>query len=160
MSGSRPLAARVSSILRGRLWDGFVRGHRAVYRLSGGRIGHRIPGGAPVLLLDHVGRKSGKRRASPLLYLEHGEDLVVIASKGGSPRHPAWWLNLRDHPETTVQVGSRKLQVVARQANPEEKARLWPPIVEMWPDYDAYQRRTKRDIPVVILSPVPTSGDG
>jgi deazaflavin-dependent oxidoreductase (nitroreductase family) len=136
-----------------RAWDGFVRSHTAVYRLTGGRIGRRVLGGAPVLLLDHVGRKSGKKRTSPLLYIEEGEELVIVASKGGSHGHPAWWLNLREHPRTTVQVGGELRKVVARRASPEEKARLWPRLVEIWPDYEAYQRRTSRDIPVIVLSP-------
>jgi deazaflavin-dependent oxidoreductase (nitroreductase family) len=78
---------------------------------------------------------------------------VIVASKGGSHRHPAWWLNLRDTPRTTVQVGGERREVVARQATGEERARLWPRLVEAWPDYDAYQRRTSREIPIVLLSP-------
>jgi deazaflavin-dependent oxidoreductase (nitroreductase family) len=139
--------------LKRRAWDGFVRSHTAVYRLTGGRIGRRVLGGAPVLLLDHVGRNSGKKRTSPLLYIEEGEELVIVASKGGSHRHPAWWLNLRERPRTTVQVGGERRKVVARRASPDEKARLWPRLVEIWPDYEAYQRRTSRDIPVIVLSP-------
>jgi deazaflavin-dependent oxidoreductase (nitroreductase family) len=100
-----------------------------------------------------VGRKSGKKRTSPLLYIEEGEELVIVASKGGSHSHPAWWLNLRERPRTTVQVGGERRKVVARRASPDEKARLWPRLVEIWPDYEAYQRRTSRDIPVIVLSP-------
>jgi deazaflavin-dependent oxidoreductase (nitroreductase family) len=136
-----------------RAWDGLVRSHTAAYRLTGGRIGHRVLRGAPVLLLDHVGRRSGRRRTNPLLYIEDGDDLAIVASKGGSHKHPAWWLNLRENPRTTVQVGRERREVVARQAGPDEKARLWPRLVEIWPDYEAYQRRTSRDIPVVLLSP-------
>jgi F420H(2)-dependent quinone reductase len=140
--------------LRQRTWDGFVRLHTSVYRLTGGRIGRRLLGGAPVLLLDHVGRRSGETRTCPLLYVEDGDDLVIVASKGGSHKHPAWWLNLRDHPRTTVQVGAERREVVARRASREEKERLWPRMVEIWSDYDAYQRRTSRDIPVIVLSRV------
>lgn len=122
------------------------------YRLAGGRVGGKFRG-APVLLLDHVGRKSGRRRTSPLIYLNDGDDLVLVASKGGSHTHPIWWLNLRDSPSTTVTVGSEKRAVVARQASPEEKARLWPKLVEIYSPYDDYQKRTSRDIPVVILEP-------
>ena len=104
-----------------------------------------------MLLLEHVGRKSGRNRVSPLLYLADGDDLVIVASKGGSHTHPIWWLNLRDHPETTVDVGSEKRSVVARQASPEEKARLWPRLVEIYPPYADYQEKTSRDIPVAIL---------
>ena len=122
----------------------------AVYRLSGGRLLGRFRG-APVLLLNHVGRKSGKPRTSPLLYIEDGGKLVIVASKGGSHKHPDWWLNLRAQPETTVEVGGEKRSVVARRASSEEKSRLWPRLVEMWPDYERYQGRTERDIPVIVL---------
>jgi deazaflavin-dependent oxidoreductase (nitroreductase family) len=138
--------------LPAKLWNGLTRAHVKAYRATGGRIGGRAMG-APVLLLDHVGRKSGSRRTTPLLYLEDGSDLVVVASRGGSAAPPAWWLNLEANPETTVHVGSERRPVVARTATPEEKRRLWPRLVEMYSSYDVYQRRTERDIPVVILSP-------
>jgi deazaflavin-dependent oxidoreductase (nitroreductase family) len=138
-------------VLRRAVWNAFVRAHTAAYRLTGGRIGSSIRG-VSTLLLDHVGRKSGKLRTCPLLYVEDGDDLVIVASKGGSHRHPAWWLNLRANPRTSVQVGGERREVVAREANVEEKARLWPRVVEAWPDYEAYQRRTRREIPVIILS--------
>jgi len=128
--------------------------HTRVYRLTGGRIGDKVPRGkGKMLLLDHVGRKSGKHRTLPLLYVEDGEDLVIVASKGGSHKHPAWFLNLMANPETSVQVGPEKRSVVAREADPKERARLWPLVVETWPDYENYQRRTEREIPLVILSP-------
>ena len=127
--------------------------HKGLYRASGGRIGHTIPGVGRTLLLDHVGRLSGKRRTNPLLYVEDDGDLIVVASKGGSPRHPAWWLNLREMSETTVQVGGERRRVVPREAGRRERKRLWPLVVEAWPDYETYQRRTEREIPLVILSP-------
>jgi F420H(2)-dependent quinone reductase len=126
--------------------------HVAAYRRTGGRIGRRYAG-APVLLLDHLGRRSGARRTTPLLYLEDGEDLVIVASRGGSKASPAWWLNLEANPRTTVQVGSRHREVVARTASPEEKSRLWPRLVEMYSDYQTYQDRTDREIPVIVLEP-------
>jgi deazaflavin-dependent oxidoreductase (nitroreductase family) len=138
--------------LQRRVFEGFVWAHVHAYRLTGGRIGRRVRG-VDVLLLDHVGRKSETKRTTPLLYIEDGDDLVIVASKGGAPKHPAWWLNLRDSPRTTVQVGGERREVVAHQATPEERAMLWPRLVEVWPDYDAYQRRTSREIPVIVLSP-------
>jgi F420H(2)-dependent quinone reductase len=138
-------------------WNGFVEAHVAAYRLTGGRIGGTFRG-VQTLLLDHVGRRSGKRRTNPLLYIEDGDDLVIVASRGGSHRHPAWWLNLRDSPRTTVQVSSERREVVAREASDEERAGLWPRLVEAWPDYEAYQRRTKRKIPVIVLSPAGAEG--
>jgi F420H(2)-dependent quinone reductase len=128
--------------------------HTLLYKGTGGRFFTTVPGGrGRMLLLDHLGRKSGRRRTTPLLYIEDGDDLVIVASKGGAPAHPAWFLNLMANPETTVQVGPQKRRVVAREAKPKEKARLWPMVVDVWSDYDNYQRRTEREIPLVILSP-------
>ena len=128
--------------------------HEFWYRLTGGAIGGRF-GRAPILLLTTKGRRSGKERTTPLLYYRDGENLVIIASNGGDDRHPAWWLNLRDMPEARVQVGRQEMAVRAEKAGPEEKARLWPLLTEMYPQYDAYQKQTKRDIPVVVLTPKP-----
>jgi F420H(2)-dependent quinone reductase len=130
-----------------------VKGHVLAYRATGGLVGHRVPGAPPMLLLDHVGAKSGKHRTTPLAYLGDGEDLVLVASKGGSPRHPAWFHNLRANPGTTVQVGSGRRAVRARVATAEQRARLWPKVVQMYPGYRHYQRRTEREIPLVILEP-------
>jgi deazaflavin-dependent oxidoreductase (nitroreductase family) len=124
----------------------------ALYRASGGRIGGTYKG-APVLLLHHVGRKSGRERVSVLIYLRAGDDLVIVASKGGSHKHPMWWLNLREMPEATVQVGAQRERVAIRQMSPEEKAEVWPRLVEIYPAYADYQARSSRDIPVVRLSP-------
>jgi deazaflavin-dependent oxidoreductase (nitroreductase family) len=104
-----------------------------------------------MLLLDHVGAKSGKRRTTPLAYIDDGEAIVIVASKGGAPRHPAWFHNVRAHPETTVQVGSRRLAVRARVATAEERSRLWPRVVAAYDGYANYQQRTEREIPLVIL---------
>jgi len=123
------------------------------YRRTGGRVGARLRG-APVLLLDHVGRKSGTPRTTPLLYLDDPPGLVIVASAGGRAAHPAWWLNLRAAPETTVQVGGERRRVRAREADAAERERLWPKLVAMYPDYDVYAKRTDREMPVVILSPV------
>src|SRR5215212_1711841 len=123
-----------------------------LYRLSGGKLGGKFSG-APVLLLDHIGRKTGRRRTTPVLYMPDGDDLIVVASRGGSDANPAWWLNLKANPQTTVQVGSERRRVVAREATPEEKQRLWPRLVDVYSDYEVYQRRTERQIPVIVLSP-------
>jgi F420H(2)-dependent quinone reductase len=127
--------------------------HVALYRLSGGRVGGRFRNKAPVLLLTTTGRKSGKQRTTPLLYVEEDGGYVVVASVGGAPKHPAWFLNLRDDAAATIQVGSRRLPVTARTATDEERARLWPVVNRMYAGYDTYQAKTTRQIPLVILTP-------
>jgi F420H(2)-dependent quinone reductase len=127
--------------------------HVELYRRTRGLIGHRVPFAPPMLLLDHVGARSGRRRTSPLAYVRDGDSYVVIASKGGHPRNPGWFHNLRAHPDTTIQVGAQKRAVRARVATPEERERLWPRAVEVWGPYESYQRRTQRQIPLVILEP-------
>jgi deazaflavin-dependent oxidoreductase (nitroreductase family) len=126
--------------------------HVGLFRLSRGRIGARIGKGLPVLLLTTTGRKSGKRRTTPLLYVEDGGRYVVVASVGGAPKHPAWYLNLRDDPRATVEVRGRRFAVRAETAGPEERARLWRALTAMYPTYDSYQAKTSREIPVVILA--------
>jgi deazaflavin-dependent oxidoreductase (nitroreductase family) len=129
--------------------------HTHLYRLTGGRIGHTIPGvGGKMLLLDHVGAKSGTRRTSPLLYVRDGDDLVVVASKGGFPKHPAWYHNLMANTDTAVQVGTEKRPVHARTASPEERRRLWRLVIASYHGYADCQARSKgREIPLVILQP-------
>jgi deazaflavin-dependent oxidoreductase (nitroreductase family) len=129
------------------------------YRRTNGRIGGRWRVGAgfrnpvPTLLLDHVGRNSGFRYTTPLLYLVDGPDLVVVASQGGLPRNPQWLRNLVAAPDTQVQVGAELRRVRARVADPEERAALWPRLVELYADFDRYQAWTEREIPVVVLEP-------
>jgi deazaflavin-dependent oxidoreductase (nitroreductase family) len=126
--------------------------HAGVYRATGGKLFGRM-GKSPILLLNTVGRKSGKKRTSPLLYVMDGEDFVIIASKGGAPTHPAWYLNLKGNPEATVEIGDQEVRVRAREADSEEKARLWQKMVEMYPTYDDYQKKTEREIPLLVLHP-------
>lgn len=130
----------------------FLALHRFVYRVTGGAIGGRM-GRAPVLLLTTMGRKTGKPRTTPLLYLEDEGPLVVVASNGGADRHPAWYLNLQNNPVATVQIRRETKTVRARRASPEEKARLWSRLTSMYDGYEGYQRRTHRQIPLVILDP-------
>jgi deazaflavin-dependent oxidoreductase (nitroreductase family) len=126
-------------------------GHTAVYRATHGVIGHKFPGSPPVLLLDHVGAKSGKKRTSPLVYVRDGDDIVLVASKGGNPKNPAWFHNLKANPETTIQIGSEKRPVRARVATDEERKRLWPMAVDTYSGYEGYRKRTDRKIPLVVL---------
>jgi deazaflavin-dependent oxidoreductase (nitroreductase family) len=143
--------------IQGFVFGQFIKVHPHVYRLTHGRFLPGPLGSSTTVLVDQVGRKSGARRTTPLLYIEDGDDVIVIASKGGSQNHPAWWLNLREMDETTIQIGGERRRVKVRQASAEERARLWPKVVEMWSDYANYQERTDREIPLGILSPAGTS---
>ncbi|HEX7292128.1 MAG TPA: nitroreductase family deazaflavin-dependent oxidoreductase [Conexibacter sp.] len=126
--------------------------HTFAYRATKGRIGHRIPGvRAPILLLDHVGARSGVKRTSPLSYIHDGNDAVLVAAKGGYSKHPAWFHNLKANPDTSVQICSECRPVHARVATPDERERLWPIAVSVHHGYEDYQRRTDREIPLVIL---------
>ncbi len=129
-------------------------GHTLVYRASGGLIGHRFPGAPPMLLLDHVGARSGARRTSPLVYVADRENLVLVASKGGYPKNPAWFHNLVANPDTTVQVGRERRRVHARVATAQERPRLWDMAVKTYGGYRDYEARTDREIPLVVLEPV------
>jgi F420H(2)-dependent quinone reductase len=127
--------------------------HAQVYRLTNGVVGHRFPGAPPMLLLDHVGAKSAVKRTTPLVYVDDSPDVVLVASKGGHPKNPAWYHNLRANPDTTVQIGSARRAVHARVASAEERKRLWPKAVATYSGYSGYQERTAREIPLVILEP-------
>jgi F420H(2)-dependent quinone reductase len=127
--------------------------HHALYRASGGRIGGRLMG-MPVLFLTTTGRKSGKRRVSPLLFIADGENVVVVGSNGGSAYVPAWWLNLSASPAAEIQIGRKRTKVVAREAVGEERARLWAEFTSHYSGYETYQGRTDRTIPVVVLAPL------
>jgi F420H(2)-dependent quinone reductase len=133
-------------------WERFTSAHTTLYKLSRGRIGGRSQG-APVALVESIGRKTGKRRTHPLICTEDGENLVIIASKGGVDKHPAWFLNLMATPETDAWWKGKKRRVRAREAEGEERKRLWAQMVEVYRPYESYQRRTDRRIPVVVLEP-------
>jgi deazaflavin-dependent oxidoreductase (nitroreductase family) len=112
---------------------------------------------APVLLLTTTGRKSGKSRTQPLLYTRDGEAYAVIASKGGAPAHPFWYLNLQANPLAEITVGSETLEVRARDADGDERERLWQALAALYSGYDKYAQKTTRRIPVVVLEPVQSS---
>ncbi len=123
-----------------------------IYRRSGGKLMGCFPSGAPVCLLTTRGRKSGQNRTVPLLYLKDGDDWVMVASQGGAPQHPGWYLNLEADPNAEMEIGAERFAVHARRVGDEEKAKLWPRLVAIYPPYDKYQRRTSRSIPVVRLT--------
>ena len=127
--------------------------HRGVYRLTGGKVGGKI-GKASVLLLTATGRKSGKPRTQPLLYTRARDGYAVIASKGGAAQHPLWYLNLQANPRAEVTVGRETRQVNAREAQGEERDRLWRALADLQSNYDEYAQKTTRRIPVIVLEPV------
>jgi F420H(2)-dependent quinone reductase len=126
--------------------------HRLLYRMSGGRIGSRV-WDLPVVLLTTTGRRTGKKRTVPLCSIRAGDDVVVIGSYGGLDQPPAWWLNLQANPHAEVAAGRERRAVTARNADPEERAILWAEVTARAPGYLEYERRTTREIPVVILQP-------
>lgn len=133
-----------------RRWSAF---HKHLYRLTGGRIGRRLVDN-DMLLLTTTGRRTGREHTVPLLYLTDGPRLVVVASYGGRPIHPAWFLNLDHQTSVTVQIGSQTMAMMARSAGPEERAQWWPRIVAAYDGYSTYQSRTDREIPIVFLEPL------
>jgi deazaflavin-dependent oxidoreductase (nitroreductase family) len=126
--------------------------HIKAYRESDGEVGY-LWNGVPTLLLTAKGRRTGEARTSALIFARDGDDYLVVASMGGWPTHPQWYLNVSANPAAEIQVKGEHIPVVARTASPEEKPRLWKIVSDQWPNYDVYQSRTERDIPVVVLTP-------
>lgn len=124
--------------------------HVRVYRETNGETGY-LWNGVPTLLVTMTGRKSGKKRTIPIIYTQVGEKYVIMASKGGWATHPAWYLNILENPEVEVQVKADIFKALARTATSPEREELWAEAVKAWPNYDVYQTRTTRQIPVVVL---------
>ena len=155
LHGARGTVVRVMASplrrLRARLLKAFFQSHTAIYRLSGGRIGANV--GLPALLLTTTGRKSGQPRTTPLVYFRDGDRYVVVGSDGAARRHPQWHQNLLVDPNAEIQVGPKKLRVIASVASGDERARLWKLGEGVNPMWQRYQTRTPREIPVVVLTP-------
>lgn len=134
------------------LFRQFIRIQVYFYRRSGGKRMGRLRG-MPILLLTTVGRKTGKLRVTPVMYLIDGRNYVVTASNNGADEYPAWFLNLKSNPRITIEVDSMRQDVIAHQASMEDQSRLWPQLVERAPFFEDYQKRTKREIPMLILEP-------
>ena len=126
--------------------------HIRAYRETDGEVGY-LWNGVPTLLLTATGRRTGVARTTALIFAEDGDDRLVVASMGGAPVHPQWYLNVSANPEAEIQVKGEHIPVVARTATPEEKPRLWRIVTSVWPNYDVYRSRTEREIPVVVLTP-------
>lgn len=129
----------------------FGQEHVDRYRETDGADGHEWQG-TKTLLLTTTGRRSGEPRELPLIYGRHGDDYLVVASKGGAPEHPAWYLNLEADPDVEVQVGADRFKATARTATSDERAEMWKTMTAEWPAYDEYQQKTDREIPVVVIS--------
>jgi proline iminopeptidase len=125
--------------------------HVRRYRETGGEVGHKWKRGSKILLLTTKGRKSGEPRSTPLIYEEDGDSYVIVASKGGAPEDPGWYRNLEQEPNVELQVLDEVFPARARTAEGEERERLWQLVNQQWPDYDSYQTKTDREIPVVVL---------
>ena len=125
--------------------------HVKVYLETDGEVGHDWRNDTSILILTTKGRKSGEERLNALIYGMAGDHPMIVASKGGNPQHPGWYLNLRENPNVQVQIRGDKFDATARDATPEERPELWKQMAQEWPDYDNYQQRTDREIPIVIL---------
>lgn len=134
-----------------KLWNAVTGTQVRLYRLTGGKVGGRWKRRNPILLLHHTGRRSGTVRVTPLVYTPEDDAMVVVASRGGSDSHPAWFHNLKATPSTTVELGRDEVPVTARVAEGEERDRLWQLAVDANPDYAEYATHTEREIPVVVL---------
>lgn len=132
---------------------GWVADHINEYVETGGKRGH-LWKGVPTLLLTTRGRKTGNLRRTALIYGRDGKSYVVVASIGGAPKHPQWYLNILANPEVRLQVGSEIMDGRARTTNGDEKTRLWRQMAQIWPQYDKYQEKTHRSIPVVVIDPI------
>ncbi len=131
----------------------FLNFHVFIYRLTGGKVMGSF-GANPILLLDMVGRKTGKKRTTPLMYIRDGNNYVITASAGGADINPAWYYNLKGNPETTIQVLGNKINVIAQEASPDKRKRLWTQLTSLAPQFKQYEKKTKRTIPMFILRPV------
>ncbi len=132
--------------------SGWVADHVRQYVESGGTEGHYWQPGVPTLLLTTRGKKSGTARRTALIYGMDGDDYVVLASYGGAPAHPDWYVNLEADPEVVIQVGPEIMAATARTAGPDERDRLWKVMTDIWPDYDEYNTKTPREFPLVVIS--------
>jgi deazaflavin-dependent oxidoreductase (nitroreductase family) len=128
--------------------------HVQRYVETDGEEGYDWLNGATILILTTTGRRTGQQHSTPLIYRPYGDSYLVVASKGGAPTPPAWFLNLQANPQVQVQIKGERFAARARTAGPEEKPAMWRHMTQVWPDYDAYQEKTDREIPVVVLERV------
>lgn len=134
------------------VWNQVTKANVRLWRLTRGRLGGRYDG-APMCVLHHRGARTGEKRETPLVYLADGERVVIVASMGGIPKHPAWFHNVKANPDVEIETRGRRRRMRARVTDEGERAELWPRLLEMWPAWEAYQARTERQIPVVVCEP-------
>jgi deazaflavin-dependent oxidoreductase (nitroreductase family) len=127
--------------------------HVQAYRETNGEKGY-LWNGAPILLITTKGRRTGQQRTIPIIFAYDGDACVIIGSKGGSPTHPKWYLNILEEPRVEIQIKGEKFEAVTRTAESPERERLWAEVMKVWPKYDEYQSRTSRRIPVVVIERV------
>jgi deazaflavin-dependent oxidoreductase (nitroreductase family) len=151
MTEPRPITERQLRILKP-LMANFAKLNAFIYKKTNGRWMNKFAG-RDICLVTMTGAKSGKQRDVPLMYVPYGDGVILVASLGGAPRNPTWYYNLVAHPDIEVRVKGRHMKLRARRVDAVEKARLWPVCIEHYPDYDLYQRRTGRDIPVFLCEP-------
>lgn len=152
MASPRPITETQLRLMKPAL-KAFARLHVLLYKLSGGRLFNRM-GGGEICIVRMTGARSGQTREYPLMHVPYGDGIVLVASLAGSPRNPVWYYNLVAHPEFEVTVGRETRQLTARLASADEKRALWPLCCRIYPDFALYQRRTGRDIPLLICEPV------
>lgn len=156
MPGSQTEPMNISQWVEQQIGPPLLRLHDTIYRGTNGRIGHRVPGFAPMLLLHTIGAKTGQQRTTSLSYARDGDNYLIVASKGGDPRSPGWYHNLRKNPNVEINVGPERFGVVAKPVLPDDPdyARLWRIVNDNNGNrYEAYQKKTSRPIPVIVLTP-------
>ena len=148
----KPIPPKAEKLIK-RITQGFMRLNVAVYKASGGRLMGSFLG-KPIFIVTMTGRKSGKKYEIPLMHVRYGDKKILVASMGGASKNPTWYYNLKAKPDITILADGKTRAYRASQVSPEEKAKLWPPIVEAYGPYDQYQARTDRDIPVFLCEPI------
>lgn len=150
---AKPIDPRMNGAIRA-VMKLYTRLNVFVYRASSGRLMNRFPNGSPICLVTMTGAKTGKRRTIPLIHVPRGDDVILVASQGGMSTNPLWYYNIKANPEVAITADGRTRRMRARLADKAEKAAVWPGAVAVYPDFDDYQARTTRDIPVFVCSPV------
>lgn len=148
----KPIPARHVDVTR-KIMRGYTRLNVWVFKKSKGRLWKHFPGGYPICVVETTGAKTGKKREIALIHLPHGADVLLVASQGGMDKNPVWYYNIKANPEVNITVGGQSQKMKARQASDDVKRQLWPHLVSLYPDFDQYQARTDRNIPVFICSP-------